>query len=108
MTQDTGIQSTAEERKFLHGMFVSVSAYAGNQLEGHIGQTQHVGVYDYAVRSHAASGTNQYPATNPINYIAIGRELAVGEVFKAGLECGGTNTNLFGSYEWEPVDEVGR
>ena len=100
---DTGISSTNEETLFLKGVYISVSALQGNTVEGWISQTRHVQILDYPLRTHVASGTNQYPDTNGVHYLPIERELQVGETFQIGINSGGTATNIFGAYEFEVV-----
>ena len=102
---DGGIASTEDEKIRLLGVHVSVDQLAGNTIEGWIGQTRHVEIYDYNVRTHAASGTNQYPDTRAANYLPINRDLEVGKSFKLGIKCGATATDVFGAYEFEVIGD---
>jgi|TARA_Y100000310_G_C20573484_1_gene759259 hypothetical protein len=102
---DGGITSTEDEKIHLLGVYVSVDQLAGNTIEGWIGQTRHVEIYDYNLRSHAASGSNQYPDVTATHYLPIDRPLEVGKTFKLGMKCGGTATDIFGAYEFEVVGD---
>ena len=105
LTLDGGIQSTEDEKIKLIGVYISASALVGNTIEGWISQTRHVEIIDYVLRTHTASGTNQYPDTNGMHYIPVERDLEVGLAFKIGVNAGGTGSNIFGAYEFEVLNE---
>mgnify|MGYP003133061583 CR=1 FL=1 len=95
---DTGIESTVAENIHLLGVYVSVSAYQGNELVGWISQTRYLQIEDYIIRTHTASGTDQYPVTTARDYIEVDVQLDIGQKFQIGINSGGTASDLYGAY----------
>jgi len=100
------LESTKTEPKQIKAILVSVSAYAGNTIRGVIEREKILEIYDYALRTHVASGTNQYPTVNGLIRIPLDHKIEVGDSFKLTLNNGGTATDLYGSYEYEILPAV--
>jgi hypothetical protein len=101
-TFDGGIQSTEAEPRNIKAINISVSAYQGNILEIWVEREKLQEHYDYVLNTHAAAGAaDAYPSTNKMLRIPVDVELKIGDTMKVAITCGGTATNIFGSYEYE-------
>lgn len=96
---DEGLESTEKEPKTLISLFLQVSAYADNDVEGWIEKARVFTVPDKLIDTIANTGVvnMQYSAAR-INEAPVEVELAVGERFKIGILCGAIATNLIGVY----------
>lgn len=102
----TGLESTKAEPKRLVAVLLSVSARIGNQILGHIERKEIFSLYDYMLHTAIASGTNQYPSTDSMIRIPIDYIIPVGDRFIPSITCGGTASNVFGSFEYEILPSV--
>lgn len=101
-TFDAGIQSTEAEPRNIKAINISVSAYQGNIVEVWVEREKLQEHYDYVLNTHEAAGAaNAYKSTNKIIRISIDVELKVGDTMKVAVTCGGTATNIYGTYEYE-------
>lgn len=101
-TWDAGIRSTEAEPKRILGVMVSTSRHIGNHVKGEVEREEVVDLLDYNLDTTEQLGTaNVMRSTTKIGYIEIGVALLVGEEFRLGIACGGTASNLYGSYVYE-------
>ncbi len=101
---DGGLTSTEVEPKRIVAILICVELYAGNHIEGWIGTNQIVGASDYVFDTFDESAADT-PAlsTTKINRLPIGEDIPVGEIFKIGIRCGLTDTDIYGAYEYEII-----
>lgn len=98
----TGIQSTVAEPKHLKGLLVNVDDVVGNDVVGIIGQVAHLEIPDYLLDSEdTTGGANTVRSNHKFQFIELGLDMVVGEVFQIGITCGGTASNLRGAYVYE-------
>ncbi len=101
---DAGLVSLVEEKKRVRAVLISSSAWEGNIIEGWIGTNRILEIYDYCLDTQELAGADTPPlsALKTIR-IPIDEEIPAGQIFKIGINCGGTASNIFGAYEYEIV-----
>jgi len=98
---DAGLVSTATEPKRIDAVLIDVSAYQGDIIEGWIGTNRVLEVPDFVFSTRLAfGGANAYAATAKLSRIPVGLEVAVGQIFKIGVRCGGVAITIDGAYEY--------
>lgn len=101
---DAGLTSSEGEKKKIIAILVNVSAYAGNEVRWNIDREKIGGIPDYLLDTEADLGAANFPySTTKISRIEIDVELPVGKTFMVAIECGGTPSNLRGTYEFEII-----
>jgi len=87
-----GIASTEAEPKRLRNVIITVSAKAGNRVEGWVEREQRLDIID----RNLPLATDAYRVVLPINF-----EIQIGREWRAGIRSGGTPTNIYVTYEYE-------
>lgn len=101
-TLDTGIQSSEAELKTVKSIILVVEAHIGNKVQVWLDQEKIGEVYDYAIVTLEASGTDMYKTVaNRVLELEINVELSLGQTLQCGISCGGTDTDVYGSYRYE-------
>lgn len=93
---DDGLVSTIEEPKKIIAILITVSKYRANILEGWIETSRILAIIDYVLNS-----LDDSKGVNPIVRIPIDELIKPGMIFKIGINCGATATNIHGAYEYE-------
>ncbi len=98
---DGGLVSTEVEPKRIEAILICVEKYAANHIEGWIGSNKIMDLYDYVLDTFdsAAAGTT-YPSGTKMGRVPIGEDIPVGQTFKIGIRCGGTDTDIYGAYQY--------
>lgn len=103
-TLDAGLESTEAEKKRIIAVLVNVSGYADNLIIGRIERETIMKIYDKVFISEANDGDTNTPySTNKLVRIELGHEIELGRTFKIGIDCGATNKNIHGAYEYEII-----
>ena len=103
-TFDSGLVSTGAEKKRLLSVLVQVSALKSNDVQGYHEREKVFDVPDELLDTTESTGsTNTQKAMARLNEIEVGKDLPVGEVFKAAIKCGANNTDLVGMYRYEII-----
>jgi len=101
---DAGLVSTDTEPKTIKEILINVSAYEGNVVEGWIGNKRVLEVYDNVFDTIEDLGAANFPySTSKIGKLEINLTIPVGQIFKIGIRCGGTASDIVGAYAWEPT-----
>jgi len=102
---DDGIGSTESEKRRLVEVLLVVSNTIGNVLQAFIGNERVVdNVYDYHFDSFATTGAaNVQRSTSKILRIEVDKELPTTDKFKLALQSGGTASDVYGVYVYEPL-----
>ena len=101
-TYDDGLVSLVEEKKKIRAVIINSSATEGNVIEGWIGNTLVLEIYDYPLDTQEETAGATAPLSqNKINRIPLDIEIPAGQIFKIAINCGGTASNIFGAYEYE-------
>lgn len=98
----TGVTSTQQEPKRIRAVWLHVTGYAGNRVLCYHEREEVLDIYDYLLQTDASTGSTnaQYVTTRPVRF-ELDINLPVGETFKAAIQCGSTNKNLYVTYEYE-------
>ena len=103
-TFDSGLVSTGAEKKRLLSVLVQVSALKSNDIQGWHEREKVFDVPDELVETSEQMATAQRPmGYNRLNEIEVGKDLPIGETFKAAIMCGANNTDLVGMYRYEII-----
>jgi len=89
-----GIVSTMAEPKRLRNIIITVSARAGNRIEGWVEREQCLDITD----RNLPLVTDAYRIILPINF-----EIQIGRRWRAGIRSGSTPTNIYVTYEYELI-----
>jgi len=101
---DSGLSSTAAEKKRLLYISALVSGYADNEVQGYHERAKVFGIPDRLMDMEVDAYTTNYAKPGArINVIEVGLEIPVGETFKAAIKCGATTKNLIGFYAYELI-----
>jgi len=101
---DSGLISTVEEPKRIRAVIISVSKWSSNTLEGWIETNRILEIDDHVLNTLEEYGSdNAYASTYKMLRIPIEEDLKPGLVFKIGIKCGSTPSNIYGAYEYEHV-----
>lgn len=99
---DDGLVSTAVVPKTVEAILICVELYAANHIEGWIGTDKIIDIIDYVFDTFDIAGADTpYPATAKIGRLPIGEVIPIGQTFKIGIRCGGTDTDIYGAYEYK-------
>lgn len=101
---DSGLSSTATEKKRLLYCRAQVNEYKGNEIQGYHEKALVFGTRD-TLLDYEAAGFNtdiKKPALR-ITEIEVGLDIPVGEKFQIGIKCGANLTYLYGFYAYEIV-----
>ena len=101
---DDGIGSTETEARKLVEVLVCVSAQAGNALQAFIGNERVIeDLSDYHLDTpESTASTNTQKATSKIRRLIIDKDLPTSDKFKLAIQSGGTATDVYGVYVYEP------
>lgn len=103
-TLDDGLVSLVEEKKKIRAVLISSSAWEGNVLEGWIGTNRILEIYDYCLDTQEETAGATAPLSqNKISRVPIDEEIPAGQIFKIGINCGATASDIYGAYEYETV-----
>lgn len=94
-TFDSGLISSLEEPKKIRAVFVNVSKHRANVLEGWIETKRILEISDYVLYSSGDDSAGR------IVRIPIEEVIKPGMIFKIGINCGATATDIHGAYEYE-------
>lgn len=101
-TLDEGLVSRTEEPKTIRAVLINLSAHEGNVLEGWIGTERVLAIYDYCLDTQELTGADTFPISQTkLNRIPVDLPIPSGAIFKIGIRCGGTASNVYGAYEYE-------
>ena len=99
---DDGLVSLVEEPKKIRAVIINSSAHEGNVIEGWIGNTRVLEIYDYPLDTQEETAGATAPLSqNKINRIPLDLDIPPGQSFKIAINCGGTASNIYGAYEYE-------
>jgi len=102
---DEGLVSLVEKPVHVDAVIINTSAHEGNVIEGWIGTTRVLSIYDYCLDTQEATATD----IGPFSSIKIGRlpvdlDIPPGQIFKIGIRGTGTASDIYGAYEYtEPA-----
>jgi len=100
-TLDDGLVSEVGEQKHIDAIIINVSTYEGNTVEGWIGNKRVLEVRDEVFDTEEDLGAANFPySTNKINRLPVDLDIAAGQIFKIGINCGGVASNVRGAYEY--------
>ena len=99
---DTGLESTTDRPKKILGVYITVSQWQGNTIEGYLETDRVVEINDRVIDTYYTPGAaNAYCSTRKLNYIPIDFDLPVGKRFQIGVRSGATKNDIEGAYEYE-------
>lgn len=103
-TLDDGLVSLVEEKKKIRAVIISSSAWEGNVIEGWIGNSRVLEIYDYCIDTQEETAGATAPLSqNKISRLPLDLDIPPGQIFKIGINCGATASDLYGSYEYDIV-----
>ena len=98
-TLDAGLVSLVDVPVRIEAVIINTSAMEGNIIEGWIGNTKVLEIYDYNLDTQqetAVAGVS----TNKIGRLPLEMDIPPGQIFKIGSNCGATGHHLYGAYEY--------
>lgn len=99
---DTGLQSTAAEKKRLLSVSLIVDEVAANKVQGYHERAKIFDIPDQLVDVESVTGNiNLAKPGARISEIEVGLDIPVGETFKAAIQCAATATDIYGTYNYE-------
>ena len=88
----TGLTSTEAEPKKLKNLILTVSARAGNRVEGWYEREKRLDIID----RNLPLPTETHRVIIPIDF-----DIAIGKTWKVAINSGGTATDIYVTYEYE-------
>lgn len=103
-TLDGGLVSLTEEPKRVRAVLINSSAFEGNIIECWIGTNRVMECYDYLFDTQEETAGATAPLSqNKISRLPIEMDIPPGQIFKIGINCGGTASDLYGAYEYDII-----
>ena len=99
-TYDAGLQSPVDNPVHLNAVIINSSATEGNIIEGWIGNKRVLEAYDYCFDTQEECTAQAAISATKIGRLPIDLDIPPGKSFRIAIRCGGTASNLFGSYEY--------
>jgi len=100
--EDAGLASTESEVRRCTRIFLNLTGHAANKIQVWLEREKLQEWYDYHFQTPASSGsTNVQFGSTLLHSIDVDVEIPAGQTLKVVLACGGTNKNVYGSYEYE-------
>lgn len=100
-TLDAGLVSETDEPKRIEAILINLSAYEGNTVEGWIGNKRVLEIREEVFDTEEDLGAANFPySTNKIGRLPIELDIPPGQIFKIGINCGGTASDIRGAYEY--------
>ena len=101
-TLDEGLVSLSDEPKKITAVLINSSAHEGNVIEGWIGTERVLAIYDYCLDTQEETAGATAPLSqNKLGRLPVDLDIPPGQIFKIGIRCGGTASDLYGAYEYE-------
>ena len=101
---DSGLTSTATEKKRLLSLSLLLNGQADNQLQGYHEKAKVFDIPDRLIDVEIdAFTTNVAKPGARINEVEVGLDIPVGEVFKVAIKCGATAKDVYGCYNYELI-----
>lgn len=103
-TYDGGLMSPVENPVHVNAVILNSSATEGNYIEAWIGTKKVLEVVDYCCDTQEEAAAFTGLSVVKIGRLPVDLDIPAGQAFKIAIRCGGTASNLFGSYEYtEPT-----
>lgn len=103
-TLDDGLVSTIQVPVKIRAIIINSSATEGNIIEGWIGNEKVLEIYDYCLDTQEETAGATAPLSqNKISILPIDLDIPAGQIFKVGVNCGATASDLYGAYQYEPT-----
>jgi len=101
---DTGLKSTATEKKRLLGVWLITDLTLDNDIQGYHERAKIFDVPDRLIDTEAdAFTTNLAKPGARINEIEVGLDIPVGEAFKVAVKSGAAASAIYGTYNYEII-----
>lgn len=100
---DDGLMSPADKPITLRAVILNTSATEGNYIEGWIGNEKVLEIIDYCCDTQEEAVGFTGLSVVKIGRLPVELDIPAGKIFKICIRCGGTASNLFGSYEYAPT-----
>ena len=99
---DDGLVSLVEVPRKIKAIIINTSAHEGNMVQGWIGSKKVLEVYDYPLDTQEATETDLGPfSTSKVVRLPVDLDIPPGQIFKVGISCGTTASDIYGAYEYE-------
>lgn len=99
---DDGLVSLVEEKRHIRAILITCSDWENNVIEGWIGTERIMTLADYLIATEALEATYPKSTTQMVRF-PVDQEIPAGQIFKIGIRCGATETDIFGAYEYDKV-----
>lgn len=102
ITYDDGLKSTEAEKKRLLSVWLLVSDYKDNDVQGYHERAKFFDIPDRLLdMENAGMSLDRAKPGARFNDIEVGLEIPVGEVFKVAIKCGADAAQVHGCYNYE-------
>ena len=103
-TPDDGLSSPETEKRHVEKIILNVSVHIGNTIQVWMDREKFFEIYDYSLDTvEAAAGDTPYKSTRKQSEIEIDREIPQGATMNVAIKCGGTASNVHGTYIYRLV-----
>lgn len=100
---DNGLMSPVDNPITINAVILNTDAMEGNYIEGWIGTKKVLEIVDYCIDTQEETAAQAPMSASKIGRLPVELKIEAGKSFKIAIRCGGTASNLFGSYEYTEV-----